>query len=234
MTETFPVQLIAVVGGSGAGKSWLVSRLCRLLGELACHLQLDDFYRDRSHLAPARRARINFDVPHAIDWEGAVRALRSCRAGQAAEIPRYDFASYSRRTEFTTLEPRPVVFVDGLWLLRSPIVRQLFDLTIFLDTPRTLRHRRRVARDVEERGYTLQDVEDRLRTAVAPMHERYVEPQKRHADIILAQPFREAEVRMLTDRLWTLLSEARVVEPWRHETFRAELLSLLAQDDSRN
>lgn len=234
MTETSSVHLIAVVGGSGAGKSWLVNRLCRLLGERACHLQLDDFYRDRSHLSPAQRARINFDVPHAIDWDGAVRALRSCRAGQTAEIPRYDFATYTRRSDFVAMEPRPVVFVDGLWLLRSPELRELFDLAVYLDTPRALRHSRRLARDVAERGYGAREVSERLRNAVAPMHARYVEPQKRHADVVLAQPFREAELLQLTDRLWTLLSTTGVLEAWMHETFRAELLTLLAQDESRN
>lgn len=234
MTETTPVHLIAIVGGSGAGKGWLVARLCRLLGARACHLHLDDFYRDRSHLSPARRARLNFDVPHAIDWEGAIEVLRACRAGQVSQVPRYDFATYTRLPHPLELEPRPVIFVDGLWLLRPPAVRELFDLTVYLDTPRPLRHRRRLARDVAERGYAAEDVEHRLRTAVAPMHERYVEPQKRHADVILTQPYREAELLQLADRLWALLARSGVVESWMHETFRAELLSLLAQDGHRN
>lgn len=234
MTEAPPVHLIAVVGGSGAGKGWLVSRLCRLLGDRAGHLQLDDFYRDRSHLPPARRSRLNFDVPHAIDWDWAVRVLRACRAGETAQVPRYDFSTYSRLAHFLELPPRPVVFVDGLWLLRPPAVRELFDFTIFLNTPRALRHERRMARDVAERGYAAREVEHRLRTAVAPMHERYVEPQKKHADLVLAQPFREPELVQLADRLWRLLHEAGVLAAWMHETFRAELLSLFAHHEYRN
>lgn len=226
--------LIAVVGGSGAGKGWLVSRLCQLLGDSACHLQLDDFYRDRSHLSPARRARLNFDVPHAIDWTWAARALRECRAGQATRVPRYDFATYSRLTAAPAWTPRPVVLVDGLWLLRPPAVRQLFDLAVFLDTPTALRHERRIARDVAERGYTADDVQDRLRTAVAPMHDRYVEPQKKYADVILAQPFEERELLNLADKLWALLSRARLANRWMPETFRSELLSLLANHEYRN
>lgn len=229
-----PVQLIAVVGGSGAGKGWLVSRLCRLLGNQAGHLQLDDFYRDRSHLPPARRSRVNFDVPHAIDWEWAVRVLRACRAGETAQVPRYDFSTYSRRASFLHFEPRPVLFVDGLWLLRPPPVRELFDLTIFLNTPRALRHQRRMARDIAERGYTARDVAHRLRTAVAPMHARYVEPQKKRADLVLTQPFREPELVQLADRLWPLLREAGVLSAWMHETFRAELLSLFPHHEYRN
>ena len=85
MTEAPPVTLIAIVGGSGAGKGWLIGKLRRLLGDCAGHLQLDDFYRDRSHLPPHRRARLNFDVPRAIDWDAAEQALRACRAGGAPE-----------------------------------------------------------------------------------------------------------------------------------------------------
>jgi uridine kinase len=234
MIATSPSLLIAIVGGSGAGKGWVVERLCRLLGERAARLQLDDFYRDRSHLPLARRARLNFDVPQAIDWDSAMRALRECRAGLPTRVPRYDFATYSRVEAQPTWLPRPVVFVDGLWLLRPPAVRELFDLTIYLDTPPELRRQRRLARDVCERGYCAQDVERRLRTAVVPMHERYVEPQKKHADVVLTQPFADRELLGLAERLWTLLNRAQLVEPWMHETFRAELLSLLAHHEYRN
>jgi uridine kinase len=226
--------LIAIVGGSGAGKGWVVSRLCQLLGERAAHLQLDDFYRDRSHLPMARRGRVNFDVPHAIDWEWAERALRECRAGRTTVVPRYDFATHCRLSQPAEWTPRPVVFVDGLWLLRPPAVRSLFDLTIYLDTPTELRHQRRLVRDVAERGYSAAQVERQLRTAVAPMHQRYVEPQKKHAHVVLAQPFQDHELRQLAERLWTLLHGAGLVEPWMHETFRAELFSLFANHEYRN
>lgn len=233
MTRAPSVHLVAVVGGSGAGKGWLVARLCQLLGDHAGHLQLDDFYRDRSHLPPARRAQVNFDVPHAIDWPGAVKALRACRAGKTARIPQYDFATYTRRVGTVTMPPRTVIFVDGLWLLRSPKVRQLFALTLFLDTPRALRHRRRLARDTVERGYTSRDVAQRLRTAVAPMHQRYVEPQKKHADVVLTQPYRPRQLAPVADRLWSLLHADQVDLPAR-EAFRTQFVSLLAQDESRN
>ena len=227
MNSTTPVQVIAIVGGSGAGKGWLVERLCRLLGDKACHLQLDDFYRDRSHLPPARRARLNFDLPAAIDWDCAERALRDCREGRPTRVPCYDFATHCRVAERACWMPRPVVFVDGLWLLRPPAVRALFDLKIYLDAPTQLRRSRRLARDVQERGYDAEMIERQLRTAVEPMHGRYVEPQKRWADFVLTQPFREPEVAALTDRLWTMLATRGLMQPWMHETFRAEMLDAL-------
>ena len=234
MSAVPPVQLIAIVGGSGAGKGWLVERLCRLLGDHACHLQLDDFYRDRSHLPLARRARLNFDIPQAIDWAGAERVLRDCRAGETTTLPRYDFATHCRVAELTHWQPRSIVLVDGLWLLRPPAIRRLFDLKIYLDTPTDLRCTRRLARDVAERGYTTEMVDRQLRTAVLPMHERYVEPQKKHADLVLAQPFQEHELLSLADRLWAILRRTELIPAWQHETFRAELLATLAEHEYCN
>jgi uridine kinase len=226
--------LIAVVGGSGAGKGWLVERVCRLVGSDACHLQLDDFYRDRSHLPLQRRARINFDAPRAIDWTWAERVLRACRSGHATSIPRYDFATHSRSEQPADWEPRALVLVDGLWLLRPPAIRALFDLKLYLDTPSDLRSRRRLARDVAERGYPRDAVEYQLRTAVAPMHERYVEPQKKWADVILTQPFEEPQLLALANRLWSMLDRASLTARWDRETFCAEFLRLIAHHEYCN
>ncbi len=234
MNPTSPHFVVAVVGGSGAGKTWFVERLCRLLGDKARHLALDDFYRDRSHLPLARRAQLNFDVPHAIDWSGAERVLRDCRAGRPTRVPRYDFATYSRAIEAQVCLPRPIVVAEGLWLLRPLELRRLFDLKIFLDTPVALRHARRVARDTAERGYAPAAVRQRLSASVRRMHDRYVEPQKRWADIVLSQPFRESDVQALAERLWHPLTESGLMPCWMHETFRAELLSLLVDHEYCN
>ena len=231
MKPTAPTLLIAVVGGSGAGKTWFTERLCRALGENACRLSLDDFYRDRSHLPMARRARLNFDVPSAIDWVEAERTLEDCRNGLPTRLPRYDFATHCRGEKCRLWLPRPVAFVDGLWLLREPQIRRLFDLSIYLDTPTNLRHARRLARDTVERGYTADAVEQRLTQMVHPMHHRYVEPQKRLANVVLAQPLREAEVLPLADQLWDLLSAHGVLPTWSQEAFRTELLSLLVNHE---
>lgn len=225
--------LVAVVGGSGAGKSWLVERLCRALGEQASRLALDDFYRDRSHLPFARRQRLNYDVPDAIDWSGAARVLQDCRDGVPTRVPRYDFATYSRAAEPRPWLPRPVIFVDGLWLLRRPEVRRLFDLKLFLDAPPPLRDERRLARDTLERGYHESEVRQRLQL-VRPMHQRYVEPQRRFADLVLPQPYAAADIERLADRLWDVLAPAGLLPRWARDTFREELLSLLVEHEFCN
>lgn len=223
--------LVAVVGGSGAGKSWLVERLCRVIGEDACSLSLDDFYRDRSHVPLAERARANFDVPTAIDWNEAARVLRDCRTGIPGRLPSYDFATYSRSPARRPWTPRAVVFAEGLWLLRSAQLRELFDLSVYLDAPASLRLARRLERDTTERGYRPAVVRQRLATMVFPMHVRYVEPQKRLADVVLGQPYGEPEIRHFGERLWALLSGRGLLPPWNRETFCAELISLLVRHE---
>ena len=222
--------MIAIVGGTGAGKGWMAGRLCKLLGEHACHLSLDNFYRDRSHLAPARRARVNFDIPRAIDWARAEQVLHDCLNGQATLMPHYDFSTHSRLPVVEQWQPKPLVLVEGLWLLCHPSTRRLFTLKIYLDCPAPLRLSRRRARDVAERGRTADAVERRFQL-IAPLHERYVEPQKKWADLVLTQPFNKTGIARLSESLWALLQAGSLTPPWMHETFRADLLTLLEPDE---
>jgi uridine kinase len=201
-------KLIAIAGGSGAGKSWLADRLQRAFGESAARLSLDNFYLDRSHLPLVRRARINFDHPRAIDWPKVEAVLRDCRTGQAMRIPQYDFATHTRRPHDKLWAPGPLVLVDGLWLLSQPRVRTLFDLCIYLDCPAQLRLERRLSRDVAERGRTADAVREQFWTSVAPMHDRHVVSQFRQAHLVLQQPPSEAEIRDLIATLSTLAPDA--------------------------
>ena len=222
-------RLVAIVGGTGAGKGWMANRLCKLLGEQACHLSLDNFYRDRSHLAPAKRAHVNFDVPRAIDWARAGQVLDDCLAGQPTRVPNYDFTTHTRLADMPKWQPKPVIFVEGLWLLWHPPVRRLFALKIYLDCPAPLRLSRRKARDIAERGRTADTVE-RAFKKIAPLHERYVEPQKKWADIVLPQPFSEAAITLLSESLWAVL-QASPLTSWRPETLRTDLLTSLKANE---
>jgi uridine kinase len=182
------------VGGSGSGKSWLAERLQMRLAPHAARLSQDDFYLDRSHLPPRRRARVNFDHPHAIDWARLERALRALRAGRPVRIPVYDFASHCRRKRDRLFKPKPVVLVEGLWLLRRRQVRRLFDFSIFLDVPRRRRLERRLRRDVHERGRSRASVLEQFRRTVEPMHRKHVAPQARHADLVLRESCSPAQL----------------------------------------
>lgn len=194
--KTAPL-LVAIVGGSGAGKSWLADQLKTMLGRQAARISLDDFYHDRSHLPPGRRALINFDHPRAIDWIQFEKVLGDCLAGRTARFPRYDFNSHTRLTVPQILRPVPVILMDGLWLLRRPKLRQVFELSIFIDCPAKTRLSRRLSRDLRSRGRTHASVHHQFWKTVEPMHRQYVTPQAHRAKIRLKAPIRIEDVRQI-------------------------------------
>jgi uridine kinase len=195
-------RLIAVVGGSGSGKTWLADRLEKTLGpDLCTRLSLDDFYRDLTHLSPARRERINFDNPRAIDWTLFGNVLRRLDAGQTAQIPVYDFATHTRRPEWRLAQPRQWVIVDGLWLLYRTRIRSFFHRSVFLHCPARLRLARRLARDTAERHRTPASVRNQFRRTVQPMHQRFVAPQAARATMVLTGTLTPRHLRDLAGDL---------------------------------
>jgi uridine kinase len=200
--------LVGIVGGSGAGKSWLADQLAAALGAAAARLSLDDFYRDRSHLAPSRRTRVNFDHPRAIDWPCLERVLDDLEAGRRARAPRYDFATHCRLREWRELDPKPVLLMDGLWLLHRRSLRRRFALTLFLECESETRLRRRLDRDLASRGRTRESIIDQFRRVVEPMHRRFVAPQGKRAGLVLGESVGAREVLELRNRILKLLSIA--------------------------
>jgi uridine kinase len=195
-------RLIAVVGGSGSGKSWLAASLGRVLGEQAGHLCLDDFYRDLGHLPEDERGRVNFDDPAAIDWESLREALECLERGEAARIPIYDFTSHLQRPETRELAWAPVMVLEGLWLLHPPWLREKFAVSVFVDCPEDERLLRRIERDVSTRGRSEQSVREQFENHVQPMHMQFVEPQREWATRRVDSPMTEAEhARLVTECL---------------------------------
>ena len=192
---------VAITGGSGSGKSWLAKQLSRKFGRKGLLVSLDDFYRDRSHLRPDQRGKRNFDHPLAIDWPLLRKALKDLRQGDPTRLPGYDFSTHCRRPGFREAEPPPLVLVEGLWLLHSPALRAFFDLSIFLDCPRTTRLARRLERDLRTRGRTRKSVLEQFRTTVQPMHKRFVDPQKRWATIVVKAPFSAQKIAEIRDQI---------------------------------
>lgn len=196
-----PPLLVAIVGGSGAGKTWLAKKLRAALEPDAAYFSLDDFYHDFARIKPERRAKINFDHPRTIDWETMEKVLGDLRAGRAAQLPRYDFKTHRRVREKTALACKPMVLVDGLWLLHRRSLRRLFELKIFIDCPARTRRGRRLLRDLRSRGRTRVSILEQLKNTVEPMHERFVAPQRKWADIVLRHTFSAGEVRRLVREL---------------------------------
>jgi uridine kinase len=141
-------------------------------------------------------------------------------------MPRYDFERHTRSVRREFWHPKPLVLIEGLWLLWRPAIRRLFDFTIYIDCPAQLRLSRRLARDVAERGRNGASIRRQFREMVAPMHKLFVAPQARWADLILRQPLRDAEVHHLCDRLWRLLTSGALCPAWLRDVFHAETRAL--------
>ena len=201
-------HLIAIVGGSGSGKSWLAQRLADQFGADAGLLSLDDFYCDLSHLSPEEREQTNFDHPSAIDWPLFQGSLSRIGSGQPDALPHYDFATHTRRATAKIWQPRRLVLIEGLWLLRQPELRRLYSMSVFVDCPEQVRLQRRLERDQRERGRSAASVRAQFEQQVAPMHDRFVIRQARHADLLMKSPISQTQLAELSARCTQRLYQA--------------------------
>jgi uridine kinase len=180
--------VIGVAGGSGSGKTTVVSRIVESLGSgQVTVLEHDRYYRDRSDLRLEERAALNYDHPDSLETDLMVRHLQELRAGRSVNVPVYDFTRYTRAPVTEPAFPRTAIIVEGILIFTDAALRQLMDVKVFVDTDADTRFIRRLQRDVAERGRTMQSVVDQYLTTVKPMHLEFVEPSKRYADIIIPQ-----------------------------------------------
>ncbi|HEX9163218.1 MAG TPA: uridine kinase [Thermoanaerobaculia bacterium] len=180
--------IIGIAGGTGSGKTTVARAIYDRVGkdriEWIAH---DSYYRNFDALTPEERHKINFDHPDSLETELLVRHLDVLCKGSSVEIPMYDFTTHSRRTDTQRIEPRKVVIVEGILVLAEPELRKRVDIKLFVDTPADIRFVRRLVRDIKTRGRTLESVVEQYVTTVRPMHEEFVEPSKRHADLIIPE-----------------------------------------------
>jgi uridine kinase len=197
--NAFPV-FVAVVGGSGAGKTWLANQLLEAFGKESSIVSLDSFYKTREHLSMAQCERVNFDHPRAIDWDALKLSLANLTRGRKSFIPKYDFTRHRVQGK-SVLSPKRILILEGLWVLRPVWLRKLFSFRIFVDCPNSVRRSRRMKRDGSERGRTSASIQQQFDHSVTPMHQRYVEPQKRWADIVIQSPLRKRDVHTIVTRI---------------------------------
>ncbi len=180
--------VVGVAGGSGSGKSTVVRRLVRRLGsERVSLVSVDWYYRDGGHLSPDDRAHRNYDHPDSIDDELLIQHVSHLKGGSPIEAPQYDFRTHLRETATRRVNPRQCVIVDGILALAVPELRPLLDLKLFVDTDADLRLIRRLARDVRDRGRTVESVLRQWEATVRPMYLEFVEPSRRYADLIIPE-----------------------------------------------
>lgn len=203
--------IIGIAGGTGSGKTTVVNKIINSLppGEVAV-LPQDSYYKDSSHIPMEERSKINFDEPAAIEWPLLVEHLEALRRGESIEMPTYSYLTCTRQAETIHVEPRDVVIVEGILVLNDPAMRQLMDVKVFVDAEPDERLIRVIARDCIERGRTPQMVIDRYLGVLKPMHEMYIEPSKRYADLIVPQGGNNVvAIGLLTDYIEARLSKAR-------------------------
>lgn len=181
------ILVIGIAGGTGSGKTTLMDNLVKRFDDDVTVLSHDNYYRRRDDMTLEERSKVNYDEPAALETDLMVRHLDLLRQGQAIECPVYDFSQHNRSNKTTTIEPKRVIIVEGILIFEDEALRDLMDIRIFVDTDADVRLGRRILRDVEERGRTLQSVLEQYQTTVKPMHEMYVEPSKKYAHLVVPE-----------------------------------------------
>jgi uridine kinase len=179
---------IGVAGGSGSGKTTVSTAILERVGtEHIAYLEHDSYYKDLNDLPFPQDDIINFDHPDSLETSLLIKHINQLKQGRPAQIPIYDFTTNSRTGQFRTVEPQPIILVEGILIFAEPDLRRLFDMRIFVDTAADIRFIRRLRRDITERGRSVESVIEQYLNSVRPMHLDFVEPSKRYADVIIPE-----------------------------------------------
>jgi uridine kinase len=207
MTERPRPVTIAVAGGTGSGKTTISNAILSRVGaHNIAYLPHDAYYKDLSHLTLEQRRLVNFDHPDSLDTDLFIQHIIALQSWQPVEIPVYDFTRHERTNRTERVEPQPIILVEGILILAEPSLRPLFDVKIFVDTDADIRFIRRLKRDIAERGRTPESVIEQYMLHVRPMHQEFVEPSKRYADVIIPEGgFNTVAIDMVSDRIRSLM-----------------------------
>ena len=181
------VITIGIAGGTGSGKTTITRRLLQRFPESVSVVYHDNYYKAHDDMSYEERSKLNYDCPDAFDTELLLRDLAALRRGEEIRCPVYDYTVHNRSDKTVLVKPAPVVIVEGILIFEDRRICDLLDIKIFVDTDADVRILRRIVRDVRDRGRSLESVVDQYLTTVKPMHEMYVEPSKRNADIIIPE-----------------------------------------------
>ncbi len=209
-TAPYPTFVIGVAGGSGSGKSTVTREVLAAVGaERVAVLMQDDYYLDQSDLSFEERCKTNYDHPDAFDWPLLMQHVQALRNGQTVEKPVYDFTNHIRASERVSVNPAPIIVVEGLFALFDPELRKLLSLKVFVDTAPDVRFIRRLQRDIAERGRSAENVIEQYLQTVRPMHKQFIEPTKRNAHVILPHGANGPAVDMITTKAVSFIRELK-------------------------
>ena len=208
------VMVIGIAGGSGSGKTTITRQIMNRFGDDVSILLHDNYYKAHNELTYEERTKLNFDHPDAFDTEMMVRHLRALKRGESIRCPVYDFTIHNRTEQMITIQPAKVVLVEGILIFHSEEMAELMDIKVYIDTDSDVRVLRRLVRDVRERGRSLESVVSQYLNTVKPMHEEYVEPSKKRADIIIPEGgFNRVAVELLYERIRSHVEQLEQVPP---------------------
>lgn len=179
------IMIIGIAGGTGSGKTTLTEQIRKRFGEDVTVIYHDNYYRLQEGKTYDERSQVNYDHPDAFETSLMIRHLKELKAGRSIEGPVYDYTIHNRSDQVAVIHPSKVIIVEGILIFAEKELREMMDIKIFVDTDADVRILRRIQRDVEERARTLKSVIHQYLTTVKPMHEQYVEPSKRFADLIV-------------------------------------------------
>ena len=203
------ILVIGIAGGTGSGKTTLMKNIIGAYGDRVTVLSHDNYYKRRDELTYEQRCLINYDEPDALETDLMAVHLDELRHGRAIDCPVYDFTQHNRSNDTVRIEPKPVIIVEGILIFENQPLRDLMDIKIFVDTDADVRLCRRIKRDVNKRGRTLESVLMQYQTTVKPMHEKYVEPSKKFADIVVPEGGKNmVALDMIMGRIQRHLKEA--------------------------
>ncbi|MGV2875080.1 uridine kinase [Macrococcus capreoli] len=199
--------IIGIAGGSGSGKTSVTSKILKNLeGYSVALIEQDYYYKDQAHLSFDERLKTNYDHPLAFDNDLLIQNLIDLRNGVTVKVPTYDYTKHTRSEKTITFEPKDVIIVEGIFALENETLRDLMDVKIYVDTDADLRILRRLVRDIEQRGRTMESVIDQYLTVVRPMHNQFIEPTKRYADIIIPEGGSNAvAIDIMTTKIQSLI-----------------------------
>ena len=200
--------VIGIAGGTGSGKTTMIRRIKKEFHNEITILSHDFYYKENSHLPFEEREKLNYDHPNSFETNLMVEHIKQLKQGKPIERPVYDFVIHNRRAETIQVEPAKVIIVEGILIFENKELLDLFDIKVFIDTDADVRIIRRILRDVRERGRSLDSVINQYLTTVKLMHEEFVEPSKKNADIIIPEGgYNVVALQMLNDRIKNLLKK---------------------------
>lgn len=199
--------IIGIAGGSGSGKSTFTNRVKKYFGDDVTVIYHDNYYRRQDGIPFEKRVTVNYDHPDSLETDLLVEHLKQLKAGKTVECPVYDYNQHNRSDEIITIEPKPVILVEGILLLADERIRDLLDIKVYVEADADERILRRILRDVEERGRDLHGIIDQYLAMVKPMHYMYVEPTRAKADIVINSGKNDVAFDLFVSKIAQLLDE---------------------------